>query len=258
MNTNTYDQFIQITQVDNSAVKSIFMHLNSVTSKINLLKFNRIVLSLKNNSEYTLIYELDKDTKIPMSVYTTLSMLFNNTSYLTDDIIINVDVTYDDKNYSIHYENSELQCPVALHFLFSDNKYFNFFTDLHNANSNVELFERLFEFMIKKELPTTAEGIFKIQFDKYYAGSQQDNGIENIVKQADTEILIEKLLKTKNEIFSKINTLTHSSTTLTEEKEKLLDYAQNKEKYTLSALLFLILRTSDGVNKEKLPFSPTE
>ena len=35
MNTKMYDQFIQITQIDTSAVKSIFMHLANVTENIN-------------------------------------------------------------------------------------------------------------------------------------------------------------------------------------------------------------------------------
>jgi len=230
---NTYEQFIHITQVDNSAVKSIFMHLNNVVSKINQLKFNRIVLSLKNNSDYTLIYELEQGKKIPIAVFNSLALLFTNPSFLTDDIIINVQVTYEDKIYNINYEDNKLQCPPILHFLFAENKYFNFFTNIHTTTNNLELFEKLFEFLIKKELSTEAESVFQVQFDKYFSGSQEENAVENETKLVNTEILIERLLKTKNDIFSRINVLTKNSSNLAQEKEKLIDYAQNKEKYIL-------------------------
>jgi hypothetical protein len=209
------------------------MHLNNVTAKINEVKFNTAVLSLKSNEDYTLVYDLNKGKKIPISVYNTLVTLFNNYSYLTEDVTINVEVLFNGKICNIIWEDNRLSCPEQLTFLFSDNNYFNFFTSIHEVNTNLELFEKLFKFIIKKELSSETESLFKVQFDKYYAGVRQDNVPDKEISNVETEILIERLLKTKNEIFSRINKLTHSSTNLVEEKDKLTDYAQNKEKYTI-------------------------
>lgn len=232
MDYNLYDQFTQITQIDNSAVKSVFMHLNSIVSKVNNVKFTKAIIALKNEESYTLVYELDKGNIIPASIFSSIQVLFANPEYLTHELIITIEVLYDNKLYNITYNEGDVQYPDVLSFLFTNNT-FNFFTGVYDYKNPLEIFEHLFNFLIKKDLNTSIENIFKIQFDKYYSGLLQETDLNLNAKSLDNEILIEKLLTSKNEIFSRINIITRKSVELKEEKDKLLNYSQNKEKYSV-------------------------
>lgn len=233
MENKMYEQFTHITNIDSSPIKSIFMHLSNVSSTISSLKFNSVVMSLKDNEEHTLVFSLNRGDKIPLAVYNTMFNLFTSPTSLTEGIIINIEISFNNNISNIIWEDGNLHCPENLQFLFSDNQLFNFFTDCHNNFSYIELFEKLFKFLIKKELSSTTESLFKIQLDKYYAKTLQEDLPLQEVQNAENDILMEKLKKHKNDIFARIDKLTSEASKLNTEKEGLSDYTQNKESYTI-------------------------
>ena len=230
----TYEEFISITNLENGAYKSIFMHLNEITTSLHLLKLDKLILNAPESQVSNLVYKLTPGNSLPKPIFSLLYLLFTDPSLISEELEVILEFTYKDKVHTISVIHGQyFITDDNLIDLFTSKSYFNFMDGVHLTNNFLNTYEKMFSFLIKKDLPYTVDSSFELQMQKYLNNNLTTfpHEIENDV--SNKEILIEKLIKNRNTLFTKVASLNKQRLELSDEKSKLDNYYQNKDQNEL-------------------------
>lgn len=225
-----YNKFKQITQIDNNGCQTIFLYLKTKISIIENTKLVKVALSIKQYEDSTIIYEFKQGTIVPLPVFKTLKLLFTDFRLLDTDFTINLTINFNNKDYEIYFSEGKLHIPDDVIPVFDNFNLFNFFDGYTVYYNYTELFEKLFDFLLKKDLSIIEDSFFVKQLNIIDAGEDISSyASENI----DNQFLLEKLIKEKNDLLEYVNTLNKKKVDLSS-KYDLLKSSVNRRDDNLS------------------------
>jgi len=231
---NVYNQFIKITSLDNSAFKSIFMYLEDAVDKVQELELKELVISFHDATVSNIVYDLSPGNVIPKEIFSIIYLLFNKPDLINEEIDLLLVFNFKNKEHKLSFTKGQhFISDDNLMPLFLNNTYFNFMDGVNTETSALLNFERLFGFLIKKDLPTFTESNFEMQINKYLNNDldiTSENSSSNIIHK---EVLIEKLVKKRNDLFKKVADLNKERLHLTNEKDAIEGYYKNKDQNEL-------------------------
>lgn len=215
-----YNKFKQITQIDNNGCQSIFSYLQNKISMIENTELVKVVISIKHYEDSTIIYEFKKGTIIPLSIFKALKLLFTDFKLLDSDFNINLTVNFYNKTYDIYFIDNKLHIPEPVIPLFDNFNLFNFLDGYSTYTNYIEIFEKLFEFLLKKDFTTTEDTFFIKQLNIIEAGEEITTPNSN-KEDYNNQFLLEKLIKEKNDLLDYVNTLNKKKIELTNKHDSL-------------------------------------